>query len=109
MDILETSSDIEEASSLLKAMANEKRLSILYALCKEEKNVGELEKLVNLSQSALSQHLARLRRDGIVETRRDAQVIYYSLKCDKTRDILLNLTKIIIAQSPPPQEQPITT
>jgi len=109
MDILENSSDIEEDSSLLKAMANEKRLAILYALCKEEKNVGELEKLVNLSQSALSQHLARLRRDGLVDTRRDAQVIYYSLKCDKTRDILLNLTKIIIAQSLPTHEQPLAT
>jgi ArsR family transcriptional regulator, virulence genes transcriptional regulator len=109
MDILETSSDIEEASSLLKAMANEKRLAILYALCKGEKNVGELEKLVNLSQSALSQHLARLRRDGIVETRRDAQVIYYSLKCDKTRDILFNLTKIIIAQTPLTADQPLAT
>lgn len=70
----------EKASGLLKALANEKRLVIVCILCNGEKNVGELEQVVGLSQSALSQHLARLRRDGIVETRREAQTIYYSIK-----------------------------
>lgn len=76
-------SDIEQnarkASALLKAMANERRLLILCFLSQGERSVGELEGLLNLSQSALSQHLARLRRDGLVTTRRSAQSIYYSL------------------------------
>jgi len=70
----------EKASSLLKALANEKRLLIVCNLCNGEKNVGELETIIGLSQSALSQHLARLRRDGIVDTRREAQTIFYSIK-----------------------------
>ena len=68
-----------KASELLKAMSNEKRLMILCYLAGGEKAVGEMEKLVGLSQSALSQHLARLRRDGLVKTRRASQTIYYSL------------------------------
>jgi len=70
----------EKASCLLKALSNEKRLQIVCILSKGEKNVGELEEVIGLSQSALSQHLARLRRDGVVATRRDAQTIYYSIK-----------------------------
>jgi len=78
-----TPADLEQnarkASALLKAMANERRLLILCFLAQGEKSVGELESLVSLSQSALSQHLARLRRDGLVSTRRAAQTIYYAL------------------------------
>ncbi len=83
-----------KASSLLKALANEKRLMIVCTLSKGEKNVGELEQLVGLSQSALSQHLARLRKDGILDTRREAQTIYYSLKCTSVTQLLLCLTAI---------------
>lgn len=79
---------LSQAVLLLKAISNEKRLLILCALYDGEKNVGELEKVVNLSQSALSQHLARLRRDSIVITRREAQVIYYSLSCSHTKELL---------------------
>jgi DNA-binding transcriptional ArsR family regulator len=68
-----------EASILLKAMSNEHRLLILCQLMAGEKSVGELVRLVGLSQSALSQHLARLRRDSLVRTRREAQTIYYSI------------------------------
>ena len=66
-----------KASGLLKAMSM--RLMILCQLVHGEKNVGELEKIIGLSQSALSQHLARLRRDNLVATRRQAQTIFYSL------------------------------
>lgn len=69
----------ERASQLLKAMSNGHRLLILCQLLKGERSVGELEKVVGLSQSALSQHLARLRRDELVKTRRSAQTIFYSL------------------------------
>lgn len=84
----------EKASSLLKALANEKRLMIVCILQQGEKNVGELEQKVGLSQSALSQHLARLRRDGIVDTRREAQTIYYSLKDKAVPKLLTCLAEI---------------
>lgn len=76
------------AASLLKALSNEKRLIIVCVLLNGEKSVGQLEKLVELSQSALSQHLARLRRDGVVKTRRDAQTIYYSIHHPHVRTFL---------------------
>jgi DNA-binding transcriptional ArsR family regulator len=75
----ELEQNARKASALLKAMANERRLLILCYLAERERSVGELESLITLSQSALSQHLARLRRDGLVATRREAQTIYYSL------------------------------
>lgn len=80
-------------SVLLKALANERRIQILCLLREGEKSVSELENLVNLSQSALSQHLAKLRRDKIVKTRREAQTIFYSLKgpCDELGDAVLLL------------------
>ncbi len=88
MDLKTLEQQSDKASALLKALANEKRLLIVCILSKGEKNVGELEEFIGLSQSALSQHLARLRRDGIVDTRREAQTIYYSIK-DKTVSELL--------------------
>ncbi|MDH5721781.1 MAG: metalloregulator ArsR/SmtB family transcription factor [Alphaproteobacteria bacterium] len=77
-----------KAATLLKALSNEKRLAIICALYKEEKSVGELEHIIGLSQSALSQHLARLRKDNIVKTRRQAQTIYYSLDHMGSQSIL---------------------
>ncbi|MBE6459188.1 MAG: winged helix-turn-helix transcriptional regulator [Alphaproteobacteria bacterium] len=79
---------IEKNARILKAMGNEKRLDILYNLLEGELNVGELEKLVKLSQSALSQHLAVLRAEDIVKTRREAQTIYYSIKNPQVLKIL---------------------
>lgn len=68
-----------DAAQLLRALANEKRLMLLCLLAEGERSVGELNAEVDLSQSALSQHLAVLREDGLVTTRREAQTIYYSL------------------------------
>lgn len=78
----------DEASRLLKAMANERRLLILCYLAEAEHSVGELVERVGLSQSALSQHLAKLRADGLVETRRDAQNIFYSLSGKNVNRVL---------------------
>ena len=75
-------------AKMLKAMGNEKRLEILYNLSEQELNVGELEKIVGLSQSALSQHLAVLRAENIVKTRRVAQTIFYSIRSDKVLKVL---------------------
>ncbi len=80
-----------KASTLLKVMSNQSRLLILCQLAEGEKTVGELENLVNLSQSALSQHLAILRRENIVQTRRSAQSIFYSLASDEAHTIMQTL------------------
>lgn len=94
MDVNEVEQNIQVAVNLLKALSNERRLTIICALYKGEKSVGELEQIVGLSQSALSQHLARLRRDGLVDTRRDAQNIYYSMRDEATKAILHTLYDI---------------
>ncbi len=94
MDIKEIERHIEVAVNLLKALSNERRLQIICALYQGEKSVGELERIVGLSQSALSQHLARLRRDGLVNTRRKAQTIYYSMDDRATHAILRTLYDI---------------
>ncbi|MBV6632885.1 MAG: helix-turn-helix transcriptional regulator [Alphaproteobacteria bacterium] len=73
---------------LLKAVANARRLSILCELAEGEKTVTDLQNLIGISQSALSQHLARLRRDELVATRRDAQNIYYRLDDQYVPDLL---------------------
>jgi ArsR family transcriptional regulator, virulence genes transcriptional regulator len=67
------------ACSMLGAMANPSRLLILCQLAESEKSVGELQPLIGLSQSALSQHLAVLREKKVVRTRREGQQIFYSL------------------------------
>ena len=88
MDIDEIEENITIAARLLKALSNEKRLLIVCTLFKGERSVGELEEIVGLSQSALSQHLARLRRDKVVNTRREAQTIYYSLHDEAANRVL---------------------
>jgi ArsR family transcriptional regulator, virulence genes transcriptional regulator len=80
-----------EASELLKALGNAHRLMILCQLLEGEKSVGELVRTIGLSQSALSQHLARLRRDRLVSTRRSAQTIYYTLAGAEARALLQTL------------------
>lgn len=68
-----------DAADLMKALGNESRLMILCMLAGGERSVGELNATIPLSQSALSQQLARLRQHGIVKTRRESQTIYYTL------------------------------
>ncbi|MCY6379498.1 ArsR/SmtB family transcription factor [Hoeflea prorocentri] len=81
----------EQASQLLAAMANPKRLLILCNLVGGEMAVGALATTVDLSQSALSQHLAKLRALKLVKTRRDAQTIYYSLASHEVQAVLETL------------------
>ena len=78
----------EQNVPILKSMANDNRLKILSLLYEHELSVGQLEKMINLSQSALSQHLAILRNNNVVKTRRVAQTIYYRLENNLVRDIL---------------------
>lgn len=78
--ILQWKSGAAEVSSVLKAIGNERRLLILcYLAMNGEMSVGSLVEAIRLSQSALSQHLARMRADEIVTSRRDGQVIYYRI------------------------------
>lgn len=78
----------ELGSNLLDAMANESRLCILDILTRGEMSVGRLSEAVGLSQSALSQHLAKLRIAQLVSTRRDAQTIYYSCHSEPVMRVL---------------------
>ena len=88
-----------EASQCLRALANENRLLLLCALVNREHTVGELEMLTGLSQSALSQHLARLRDEQIVSTRREAQRIFYALEDPGARALLETMHGIYCADS----------
>ena len=85
-------------TDLLKAMANPSRLMILCQLAEGEKSVGEMESVVGLSQSGLSQHLAVLRRKRIVATRREAQSIYYSLASKEVEEIMAALYRVFCAK-----------
>jgi DNA-binding transcriptional ArsR family regulator len=84
-----------EAAQMLKALSNEKRLMILCKLLEHrEMSVNALIDHVGLSQSALSQHLARMREDKLVDTRRDAQQIFYRVADPRVRRILSTLKTV---------------
>ena len=88
------------ASDLLKALANDKRLMILCLLVEGERAVGDLNARLDLSQSALSQHLAVLRSEGLVATRREAQSILYSLVPGPAQRILQTLHDVYCGERP---------
>ncbi len=88
MDASEMAESAMRTSAFLKTLANQHRLLILCQLVEGEKSVGELEGLLGLRQPTLSQQLARLRADGVVKTRRQAKMIYYSLASDETQRVL---------------------
>lgn len=77
-----------EVASFLKTLANENRLLLLCVLLEGEQSVGQLNSRIDLSPSALSQHLAWLREAGFVSTRREAQTIYYQLADDRVMQVM---------------------
>jgi DNA-binding transcriptional ArsR family regulator len=83
MNLTQLMSKADAAGAFLKAVANRYRLIILCELLQGERSVTALQKAIGLSQSALSQHLARLRADNLVATRRESQTIYYSLASER--------------------------
>ncbi len=91
-----------DAARLMSALGNESRLMILCMLSEGEQSVGELNTAIPLSQSALSQQLARLRRQGIVETRREAQTIYYSLSEGPAEKVIQLLHDLYCTRSESP-------
>lgn len=82
------------AARLLRALASEPRLMILCQLTGGERAVGELQPLVGLSQSALSQHLAVLRGDGLVATRREGLSIFYRIADPAAAQVMATLAAI---------------
>ena len=87
-----------DAARLLKALGNEKRLMVLCMLIEAERSVSELNARLDLSQSALSQHLAVLRDQQLVTTRRQAQTVFYAVAPGPVHDILQTLHTIYCAQ-----------
>ncbi|BBN80167.1 transcriptional regulator [Pseudoalteromonas sp. A25] len=98
MDFEAMAHNAEQAEALLKMMANKNRLMILCSLLEQEMSVSALNDAVPLAQSALSQHLASLRKANIVTTRRDGQTIYYRVIDKKVQAILQQLYQLFCAQ-----------
>jgi ArsR family transcriptional regulator len=94
LDAMRFEASAEEAARLLRALANERRLMILCQLTDGERSVGQLLPLVGLSQSALSQHLAILREQGILATRREAQTVWYSIANPDALKVVATLAEI---------------
>ncbi len=99
MNIAKMTARAATATALLKALANKHRLIILCQLTDGEKSVGELEGLLRTRQPHISQHLARLRRDGLVRTRRDSRTIYYGLESDAAGRVIRLLYELYCAQA----------
>ena len=97
MDMSQIRANATRAAELLKSMSNPARLMVLCQLTGGEKSVGELERAVLMSQSALSQHLALLRARNLVKTRRAGQSIYYSLAGVEASAILATLYGLFCA------------
>ena len=103
IDVMEAAAD--QASDLLKALANRHRLLIICQLIDGERSVGDLAEFLGLRDSTVSQHLALLRKDGLVSARRDAQTIYYSIASDPAREILRCSISAYCAPSTKPRRQ----
>lgn len=78
----------QKASELMKTLGHKDRLMVLCHLTSGEKSVGELAGLLSIPQSPLSQHLARMRKENLVTTRREAQTIYYSIASPEAASIV---------------------
>lgn len=94
IDVAGIGRNADEASRLLKMLAHEQRLRVLCLLVDGELSVRHINERIDLSQSALSQHLAKLRDEGLVSTRREAQTVYYRLSSGPAAQILETLHAI---------------
>ena len=90
----------DQASTLLKALANRHRLIVICQLIENERSVGELAALLKLRSSTVSQHLALLRKDGLVTARRDGQTIWYSIGSAPARELVGALYRVYCAPTP---------
>lgn len=94
VDLKKMEAAAERASMLMKTLGHPGRLMILCNLADGERAVGDLAQQLDISQSSLSQHLARMRSEGLVETRRESQTIYYRLSDGETRRFIESLYRI---------------
>jgi ArsR family transcriptional regulator, virulence genes transcriptional regulator len=90
----------DRASNLLKALANRHRLMIICQLVDAEQSVGDLAAFLGIRESTVSQHLALLRKDGLVETRRDGQTIWYRISSGPAREVVKTLYRVFCAKTP---------
>ncbi len=90
----------DRASELLKSLGNRHRLLILCQLTEAERSVGELATFLGLRDSTVSQHLSLLRKDGLVQARRDGQTIWYSIVSPPARRVLETLFEIFCKSAP---------
>ncbi len=97
IDLKQMAQSAGRASSLMKTLGHKDRLMILCHLADGEKSVGQIADLLEISQSPLSQHLSRMRKEELVDTRREAQTIYYSLKSGEASKIVEVLYELFCA------------
>ena len=90
----------DQASILLKALANRHRLIVICQLTEKERSVGELAALLKIRDSTVSQHLALLRKDGLVRARRDGQTIWYSIASAPARELVRALYRVYCTGAP---------
>jgi len=88
IDLKQMAQSATRASALMKTLGHKDRLMILCHLADGEKSVGQIADLLEIPQSPLSQHLSRMRKEGLVDTRREAQTIFYSLKSGEASRIV---------------------
>ena len=100
MKIEEMFEAVERATDLLKALASRNRLLLLCHLVEGERSVGELARLIEARETAVSQQLALLRKDGLVRTRKDGQTVYYSLASAEAAKVIETLHGIYCATDP---------
>jgi DNA-binding transcriptional ArsR family regulator len=106
IDLDQMTEAAEEASQLLKSLGNRHRLLILCQLTEAERPVGELASTLGLRDSNVSQHLSLMRRDGLVQARRDGQTIWYSIISEPARLVLETLAKVFCPQIEPAVKPP---
>lgn len=94
-----------KASELLKALSHESRMLILCILSEGEKSVSDLERVMSMPQASVSQLLARLRFDKLVNTRREGRTIYYSIASDEVSNIIGQLYEMFCADEKPDQNE----
>jgi DNA-binding transcriptional ArsR family regulator len=97
IDLNQMAQSAARASALMKTLGHKDRLMILCHLAGGEKSVGQIADLLEIPQSPLSQHLSRMRKEGLVNTRREAQTIYYSLKSGEASRIVEVLYELFCA------------
>jgi len=95
----------DAAGALLKALANRHRLIILCQLTEKERSVGELAELLKIRDSTVSQHLALLRKDGLVNGRREGQTVWYSIGSEPAQELVRTLYRVYCSPACAPKRR----